>query len=134
MDLNTWARAIRKRFFNIEHLVAIKDSCDSPVTQTVLSGDEINKKNSKFKFGLLLKFSTPFSSVHQFDEDLGLNIITMKYAKDRCESHVASPWFLFKINAGLRVVSFKRGTSNPQQRLLQWKTPLWTGQTLNNLN
>ena len=27
-------------------------------------------------------------NVNQFDEDLGLNIITMKYAKDRCESHV----------------------------------------------
>jgi hypothetical protein len=28
LGVNSWARAIHKRFFNIEHLVAIKDTCD----------------------------------------------------------------------------------------------------------
>ena len=111
MTLNAWVRSLRKRFTNIEGLVMIKDNTDSHITQTILSDVQKNLGNTK-NIRIFYKFSRHHPSVNQFDEDLGINLVSMNYHANRPE-HLP-PWFISKINGGLRTLAEKKGKIVPQ--------------------
>ena len=62
---------------------------------------------------IFYKFSQLHPAVNTFDEDLGLTLVNMTYTKERLQSTSAAPWFVSKINGGLRTIAQKKGKPLP---------------------
>ena len=98
----------------MKHLVAIRDSSDSALGQTILSGVETMDNSGTPKIiRIFYRFSQLPPSVNAFDEDVGMSIQNMTYSNTRSDNPNLGPWFTCKVNAGLRLINDKRGKNVP---------------------